>query len=451
MPTPFGTPGRAARALIFALAACGVLGGAPAWGQRLIEFSRSALDTNPYLRVRQLEVERARAEADGVASRLQPQIAAQAAWSRNDYRGAPGDERRYDGRRAGLTARLALVDLPTRHRLGAARQTAGQRESDAAQTRMALLAQVVGAYLDTLQAEAEIGALDGERAAVRRQVERLRAMRSRQMARITDLAETEAWARTLDTRRIDLQQQRDQASARLVELTGLPVGTLAPLQALPVEPAEDLGEAGASAPPAGAEADHPRLAALARAAAAARLAVAGARAEHLPQLALVGSHTYTDLGYDNREQAPYHASSLGLELRVPLFEGGRAGAAEREAQARLAIAAQQLEAVRREIEREIGAAQGGARASRARIGATAQEVAALQQTVRAQERGVELGASTVVDLLEARRRLLRAQADHARARHDHLRDRAALQLARGRLDVADIAHWERWFAPAAAQ
>ena len=78
--------------------------------------------------------------------------------------------------------------------------------------------------------------------------------------------------------------------------------------------------------------------------------------------------------------------------------------------------------------------------------ATAQEVAALGQTVRAQERAVELGASTVVDLLEARRRLVRARADHAQARHDHLRDLAELQLARGVLDEADITRWDGWFA-----
>jgi outer membrane protein TolC len=283
-------------------AALGLAAGAPASAQRLIEFTRAALDTNPYLRMRQLEWERARAEADGVASRLQPQVVAQGGWSRNDYRGAAGDERRYDGRRAGLTARLALLDLPSRRRLDAARQSAGQRENDAAQTRMALLSQVVGTYLDLLQADAEIGALDGERAAVQRQVGRLRAMRARQMAKVTDLAETEAWARTLDTRRIDLQQQREQTSARLTELTGLPVGMVTPLQALTVEPTtQDMGDANASAPAPRADAEHPRLAALAHAAEAARQAVAGARAEHLPQLALVGSHTYTDLGYDNRE------------------------------------------------------------------------------------------------------------------------------------------------------
>ena len=423
----------------------------PAPAQRLADFSRAALEGSPYLRMRTLEVERARAERDVAASRLWPQVSAQAGWTRNDYREPLVDDRRYEGRRVALTARWALVDLPSAHRRDAAQVTAWQREHEAVQTRMTLIAQVVLVYLEALQAGEELAALEAEREAVLRQVERLRAMRSRQMARVSDLAEAEAYAQTLASRVIQWRQQREKAQGRLAELSGLPVSALAPLspQAL------DAPDAAAQVPDDEAVAqalrEHPRLAALARATEAARRAAAGARAEHLPQLAIVGSHGYADVGYDNRRQPPYHATSLGLELRVPLYEGGRVLAAERETLARLAMAQQQEEAARHEVEREIRTAAGSARANRARMVATAQEVAALGQTVRAQERAVELGASTVVDLLEARRRLVRARADHAQARHDHLRDLAELQLARGVLDEADITRWDGWFAAPPSQ
>lgn len=446
-------------ALASGLAAALALAAPAAAAQRLVEFARSALEASPYLKMRELEVERALAESEVAASRLRPQVSAQAGWSRNDYREPLVDDRRYEGKRAGLTARWALVDLPALHRRDASRSAASQRGHEAVQTRMTLLAQVVQVYLEALQADEEVAALEAEREAVLRQVERLRLMRGRQMAKVTDLAEAEAYAQTLASRVIQWRQQRDKVGARLAELTGLPVGPLAPLaaqaqaqtQALPGQGTADAAEVGEDEAVERALREHPRLTALARATEAARRAAAAARAEHLPQLALVGSHSYADVGYDNRRQPPYHASSVGLELRVPLYEGGRVLAAERETQARLAMAAQQEEAARREVEREIRAAAGSARANRARAAATAQEVAALAQTVRAQERGVELGASTWVDLLEARRRLVRARADHAQARHEHLRDLTELQLARGVLEEGDIARWDGWFAAPPSQ
>ncbi len=423
-----------------------VLAAPAASAQRLLEFCRAALEGSPYLQMRVLEVDRARAERDIAGSRLLPQMSAQAGWSRNDYREQLAEDRRYEGRRVGLTARWSLVDLPSVHRRDASQVAAWQRELEVAQTRMTLIAQVVGVYLEVLQAGEETLALEAEREAVLRQVERLRSMRGRQMAKVTDLAEAEAYAQTLASRVIQWRQRRDKASGRLAELSGLPVIGPAPLAPLGRPEPDVTALQSDDQTVAQALRDHPRLAALARATEALRRTGAGARAEHLPQLALVGTHSYADTGYDNRRQPPYHVTSIGLELRVPLYEGGRVLASEREIAARLAMATHQEEAARREVEREIRAAATSARAGRARIIATAQEVAALEQTVRAQERGVELGVSTVVDLLDSRRRLVRAQADRAQARHDQLRDLVELQLARGVLDEGDVVGWDVWFA-----
>jgi outer membrane protein len=122
-------------------------------------------------------------------------------------------------------------------------------------------------------------------------------------------------------------------------------------------------------------------------------------------------------------------------------------AAIREAPARLQIAQQQLEAAHREISRETQTSFSNARANHLRIDSTQQEVAALEQTVRAQERGVELGVVRVVDLLDARRRLVKARGDHARARYDLVRSVVDLKSRSGDLSDDDIAGWDRWFGP----
>ncbi|WP_407942116.1 TolC family protein [Methylicorpusculum oleiharenae] len=56
---------------------------------------------------------------------------------------------------------------------------------------------------------------------------------------------------------------------------------------------------------------------------AAEKNLSGATAKHLPQLALLLSHTYSDQGYDNRFQPPYNVSSANLQVNISLNEGGR--------------------------------------------------------------------------------------------------------------------------------
>ena len=169
--------------------------------------------------------------------------------------------------------------------------------------------------------------------------------------------------------------------------------------------------------------------------------------KRLPQVAATLSRTYADQGFDNRQLPPYHATSLGIELRIPLYEGGRVDASIREALARQGAAEQQLEAARREIERETLSQWWSAQANHARIGSTEAEVAALDQAVQAQEKGLELGVSRITDVLDARRRLLKARADQSKARYDFVRDLVSLKIRSGAVSDSDIALWDGWFGP----
>ncbi|HET9976210.1 MAG TPA: TolC family protein, partial [Burkholderiaceae bacterium] len=60
-------------------------------------------------------------------------------------------------------------------------------------------------------------------------------------------------------------------------------------------------------------------------------------------------------------------------------------------------------------------------------------------------KGLELGASRITDLLDARRRLLKARADQSKARYDFIRDVVALKIRSGDVNDSDVAQWDRWF------
>jgi outer membrane protein len=423
---------------IFVLSAMPVASSA----QGLAELYRAALQGNPMLKSREYDVDRARAESDGARSRLLPQVLALGALSRNEYKDSTTiGNQPYTGKRNSLIVRQSLYDQASRSRWESTQATVMQRDQELALTRLALFDEVLDRYLEALAAQDELEWLAAESQAATRQVDRLRAMRERQMAKVTDLAEADAYAQSLVTRTIDARNHQAVALARLTELCGIAVRQVPSLSrtsfdAVPGTQQQWVDDALRS---------YPRLLALAQAVEAARRAYASSRAEHLPQLAATMSYIHSDQGYDNRRQPPYDVTTVGVELRVPLYEGGRVDALTREAAARQGAAEQQLEAARREVEREIVTHWLSARANHARIGSTTAEVLAFEQTVKAQEVGLDLGVSRITDLLDARRRLFKSRAEGAKARYDYVRDVVALRIRGGNLTEDDVASWDRWF------
>ena len=145
---------RADRAILpgLALFALCTLTSAQSQAQSLLEFYRRALDTNPTLRTRELNVEQARAQQDLAASRLLPQVTASGNYYWNDYRETGLGARNYDGTRTALQARQALLDLASYFKLQSARFTVAQNEQQRDAARMNLAGEIVDRYLAVLQA-----------------------------------------------------------------------------------------------------------------------------------------------------------------------------------------------------------------------------------------------------------------------------------------------------------
>ncbi len=428
--------------LIGAMLLTSVLWSGPAVSADLLGLYRSAASDNPSLKVRSLTTARTQAEARVAESRLYPQISLQSSYSHNDYQ-ASGTGMSFDGQRTTLIVRQPLVDIASRHRHDAAQVAIGQAESEAQQARGELFAQLADQYLALLESFDEIQRLQAEKEAATRNVDRLRAMRAREMARVNDLAEAIAWTQQLAIQEIDAMNKESAARVWLREIAGIDPGVLPVMtrQSFPVvSESEQYWVSSALA-------THPGLSARRQGVEANRQSVAAARAEHLPQLVAFYQRNETNQDIDNSPRPRFSVDSVGLELKIPLYEGGRTSAAESVAQRQLDIANEQLEGITRQVEREVRLAFASAVANRARIDASDAQVDALVQTVKAQERGYELGVVTVVQVLDARRRLLRARSDQSRARYNYLRDLIALRIRGGVLTEADVAEFNRWFGP----
>jgi outer membrane protein len=310
---------------------------------------------------------------------------------------------------------------------------------------MELTADVVDRYLTLLQAEDDIVYLQAEKEAIENQLKRLKFMRERRMAKVADLYEVEAYYQALLTREIEARNARAVARERLRETTGVAVQSVAPLtrESFPAVPSSEEQWA------RDAMASNPSLLALEKAHEAAGRLVSSTRAEYLPRLSLAASQIYSDQGYDNREVPSYDVGTVGLQLSVPIYEGGRVQASVRDAVAQYNIAGEQYEAARREVETKARSAFLTAVAGLARTRSAVEETLAMEKVVEAQEKSYDYRVTTVLDVLIARRRLIKARSDESAARYDYVRALASLQAQVGGLNRSVIEQIDGWLVAAA--
>lgn len=178
----------------------------------------------------------------------------------------------------------------------------------------------------------------------------------------------------------------------------------------------------------------------------ARLALDAAEAEirkaslaHAPTVDLNASYTRSNDNGSVTSIFPRrgNTSAIGATLTIPLFASGATQSKVVEAMALRDKAAGELDLARRTL--VIGVRQAFVATlsalSQAKALATAERSQAL--SVRANQRGYEVGVKTNADVLEAQGKLFEARRDLSRARHDAWASYFKLRALAGVLDDAD--------------
>lgn len=422
------------RTLIVSLTGMLVIASPLAHAENFMELYRQAMASNPDLQGHEQHVNRVEALEDGARSRLRPQLAISGSYSWNDFHNHGAESEQYAASRAALQARQALFDAPSSRRYKAAKARSNQTRQELDAMRMDITLDLLKRYLEALAASDEIAYVESEKNSVASQLDRLRRMHERQMAKITDVYETEAYHTTLVANELKARSALAVALEKLREVTGVAVKDIPRVkrESVPFKPGniEEWVSDGLK--------NNPGLQALERAMEVESRTAASTRAEYWPRLALVASETFSDSGYDNRETNRYDVASIGVQLDIPIYEGGRVQASVRETKARYQIARLQHESRRRELQQEIRAAYLSTISDHALIDATTQAVLAQERTRDAQVRAHELGVTTVVDVLDAERRLFKARSDQSAACNDFIYSLATLRLLAGRLTDTDI-------------
>ncbi len=172
------------------------------------------------------------------------------------------------------------------------------------------------------------------------------------------------------------------------------------------------------------------------------------RAGHYPTLDLVASigYTETDGGsllspVTGRE---IDDQRIGVQLNLPLYEGGRVSSLTQEAAYRYQQAKDLYEQQRRATERETRSSYLNVLANISSVRAFAQALVSSKTALQATEAGYEVGTRTAVDVLNSRREVYRAERDYARSRYTYIQQTMRLRAAVGTLSEREIVAINNW-------
>lgn len=338
-------------------------------------------------------------------------------------------------------------------RLDRARAEADAAGRSLATSRDGLVAATVAHYVRILSLESvleahqhRIGALEAERD----RVEQLfRAGRAADVDRMRVGAALAGAA----AERVRLESSLDLAERDLARLTGLPTAATRAAALRPVTLAEAAPDevpelpGAAVATPSDSDAlrlpdretlvrqaldANPRVGQARAEVAAAETAVELARSQGRPTVGVRGAWQEFASG-DGREAGEWLA---GVEVTVPLFDGGRVAARVRGAEARVQAATARLEDLRQAVREELDGALADLRQASARAAALEEAVEQYAEVARVEALRLELGTGTQSGFLDAQADLLEARADLAQARFDRITARTRVARVAGTLDPA---------------
>lgn len=157
---------------------------------------------------------------------------------------------------------------------------------------------------------------------------------------------------------------------------------------------------------------------------------------YLPTIDIVGSYGMADNGSSFGLKGD--TSSIGVQLNLPIFEGGSTQSRIRGAEYEYKIEEQKLEATRRQVKTEVRNAYRGILSDMSRIGALKEAVLAAEQAVQGVTMGFNEGTRTMVDVLIEQRALYKNKVDYADARYTYLLHGLSLKKGASNLSLEDL-------------
>jgi outer membrane protein len=320
-----------------------------------------------------------------------------------------------------------------------------QADAQLALASQDLVLRVAQAYFDVLLAQFNVGLAAAQKTAIAEQLAQAKRNFEVGTATITDQNDAQARYDLTVSQEIAAQNDLEIKQRAVEQLIGKPapvLAKLAPDKLQLIAPAPDnmdawvqdanqtnlqvqLGEAGLTF---------------------ANQDVTRNRGGHLPTLDAVASYSDTGAGSALQGGPGLDTTTrfIGLQLAVPIYQGGLTSSRVREAVANEDKARQDLENARRSAALATRQAFLGVTGGIAQIKALQAALVSSQSSLDSTRVGLEVGVRTQVDLLNAQQQVFSTRRDLAQAAYNYILSLLKLKAATGRLSEDDLVRVNAW-------
>jgi outer membrane protein len=324
---------------------------------------------------------------------------------------------------------------------------AKQAEFVFAQAGQDLILRVSQAYFDILASQDTLALVGAQKTAIAEQLAQAKRNFEVGTATITDTHEAQARHDLIVAQEIAALNDLETKRRALQQLTGKEYATLSALRAdvklTPPNPASmqswaDLAEK--QAYPVQIQEATAEI---------AQLEAKRASAGHLPTVDIVASYGYNSQSGSSLTALGTNVSTgtIGVQLAVPIYQGGAISSREREAAALFEKSRQDLENARRTSVLSSRQSYLAVINGVAQVGALQQALVSSQSALDSNKLGYEVGVRINIDVLNAQQQLFSTRRDLAVARYNTITNHLRLKAAAGSLREQDIEEINRALAP----
>jgi len=443
------------RAVLALAAACGASAAGQAAAVTLQQAYEAALKNDPTYRMSFYDKESAKENRIIGRSYLLPSVSASYSASRNvadteTLQNYPGlgtvpivDHPRYISRSAEVQLRQPILNLEGIARYRQGKVVAEQGEAAYASSTDEVTVRVASAYMDALFADDQVALSKVSRDMYLETAHVNQRLFDKGEGTKTDMLETQA---RLDLAEAQLSEAQDNAVAAretLAGVIGMDPGQLDRLAEgfHPVTVTPGSFEEWEKI----ARAHNHELAAARLAVENARLEIGKNKAGHYPRIDFVAAYSKGDAESINTYNQNSVNRTVGVQVNLPIYQGGAISAATRQAAAGYERAQSDLDARTSKVLVELRKAHSIVLSSVHKIEALEKAVESGKLLMKATEQSIKGGVRINLDLLNAQQQLYTSQRDLAQARYAYLIGLLRLRAAAGTLDAGGVRELAAYF------
>ncbi|MBI5460829.1 MAG: TolC family outer membrane protein [Gammaproteobacteria bacterium] len=321
--------------------------------------------------------------------------------------------------------------------LGQADNLVAQAQAEYTAAEQELMVRVAERYFAVLAADDALRLARAEKESIGRQLEQAQQRFEVGLSAITDVQEAQARYDTTLATEIRAQDLLESTREQMREITGQPADQLdvvrdSDFKLVSPEPQDQQTWVDTALK------QNPGLAAARAGSEAARQQIQIARAGHYPTVDANASYSYLDSNLSGIRTLERNDGAVGVQLNVPLYQGGYVNSKAREARYRFDEARERLDASQRATERQTRDAYRGVISGMSEVRAATQARTSSTTALEAAQTGYEVGTRTIVDVLDAQRALSLAELNLSQARYTYLLNTLRIKQAAGTLAPTDL-------------